>query len=239
MDIYRMWEVCGPLRWPLLACSVLALAIALERVVLFLWQGSSYPRFLRRLQQAVRTGVPEAREFLREQRSPLARVAEVYLQHEQSPDALRQEVVAREASMRLNHLERRTHWLSVIGSISPMLGLLGTVLGLVEAFRQVENLSGQVQPGDLAGGIWEALITTVFGLFIAIPTLAVYHFLEHRIGAVQLQMQWLVASLNEWYGHALVPAERATAPAEQMPEDVAISAGELQRYSGSREHVSC
>jgi hypothetical protein len=96
-----------------------------------------------------------------------------------------------------------------------------------------------VQPGDLAGGIWEALITTVFGLVIAIPTLAVYHFLEHRIGAIQLQMQWLVASLNEWFGHARVSVEQATAPAERMPEDVAISAGELQHYSGSRERTPC
>jgi len=155
----------------------------------------------------------------------LARVAEVYLEHERTSDALREEIVAREASIQLSTMERRVHWLSVIGSLAPMIGLLGTVLGLVQAFKQIESLGGQVQPGDLSAGIWTALLTTVFGLTVALPSLAVYHFLEHRIGAVQLQLQWLIVTLNEWFGHRCPPAELDSA-AEPAREDAVISVGE-------------
>ena len=134
--------------------------------------------------------------------------------------------MAREASIQLSMMERRVHWLSVIGSLTPMIGLLGTVLGLVQAFKQIESLGGQVQPGDLAAGIWTALLTTVFGLSVALPTLAVYHFLEHRVGAVQLQLQWLTVTLNEWFGHCSTPGEEQSAVVETVHEDVVVSAGE-------------
>ena len=81
-----------------------------------------------------------------------------------------------------------------------MIGLLGTVIGLVDAFQQIELAGGQVQPSDLAAGIWKALLTTVFGLIVALPTLAVYHAFDSRVGSLALQMQWLVAHLNEWTG---------------------------------------
>ncbi len=156
-----MFQQSGPLGWPLLACSILAVGVAIERIIVFLWQGASYPRFQRQLRDALDTGsIAAAREFLRTERSPLARVAEVYLEHEQTSDHLREEIVAREASVQLNRMERRVHWLSVIGSLAPMIGLLGTVLGLVQAFKQIESLGGQVQPGDLAAGrhefAWDA-----------------------------------------------------------------------------------
>jgi biopolymer transport protein ExbB len=56
-----------------------------------------------------------------------------------------------------------------------------------------------VQPSDLASGIWTALLTTVFGLTVALPTLAIYHFLDNRIAALTLQMSWVSSRLNEWY----------------------------------------
>jgi biopolymer transport protein ExbB/TolQ len=86
------------------------------------------------------------------------------------------------------------------------------VTGLVSAFHQIELNAGQVQPGDLAAGIWEALITTVFGLVIAIPCMTAYQLLDHWAGAVALQMQWMEAYLNEWFhlkpAHASAHEER-------------------------------
>jgi biopolymer transport protein ExbB len=222
-----MFQQSGPLGWPLLICSILAVGVAVERIVVFLWRGTSYPRFQAHLLDALEAGgTAAAREFLADHRSPLARVAEVYLDHEQSTDSLREEVVSREASIQLNIMERRVHWLSVIGSLAPMIGLLGTVLGLVQAFKQIESLGGQVQPGDLAAGIWTALLTTVFGLTVALPTLAVYHFLEHRVGAVQLQLQWLTSTLNERFGHGSSPSDRVPATMAASQDDVVVSTGE-------------
>ena len=110
----------------------------------------------------------------------------------------REEIVNREASEQIARLETRINWLSIIGTLAPMIGLLGTVIGLVEAFYQIEQQGGQVQPGDLASGIWTALLTTVFGLVVALPTLAAYHFLDNQIAALALRMAWVSSRINEW-----------------------------------------
>ena len=119
-------------------------------------------------------------------------------------------------------MESRIHWLSVIGHLAPMVGLLGTVWGLVEAFHQIESQGGNVQPGHLASGIWKALLTTVFGLVVALPTLAVYHFLDNRVAAVTLRMQWMLAELNAWLDDQ--PTDPGQPPTR--PEPLAESAVE-------------
>lgn len=163
-------------------------------------RSGSFNRLLKQLQSRLkRDTIDQTKGWLSKQRNPLAHVAYTYLDHHESDRELREEVVGREASRQLTLLERRTHWLAMIGHLAPMIGLLGTVWGLVDAFHEIESLGGQVQPGNLAAGIWKALLTTVFGLLVALPTLAIYHFLDNRCGTTTLQMQWLVAYLNEWF----------------------------------------
>jgi biopolymer transport protein ExbB len=99
-----------------------------------------------------------------------------------------------------------------------MIGLLGTVWGLVDAFHQIESQGGNVQPSDLASGIWQALLTTVFGLIVALPTLAIYHFLDNRVAAITLQMEWLVAELNCWLD-GTSSASDATEPTDGLESD--------------------
>ena len=226
-NLYELFQRGGPVMWPLLAGSVLSVAVSVERIIVLLWRRYPYEALSEHLQASLRSGgVPAARQMLRRIRSPLARVADAYLVHERAPAALRQEIVAKEASYQLTLMEKRLHWLSVIGSLAPMLGLLGTVWGLVEAFHQIELLGGQVQPADLASGIWRALLTTVFGLVVALPSLAVYHLLEQHVGAVQLQMQWLVASLNQWLGHEPVATWKPPAMQPQVQAEVVVGSGD-------------
>lgn len=189
----------GFVMYPLLLCSVVAACIALERLLMFSLRSGSFNQLIKQLQDRLkRQPLDQTKGWLSNRRNPLAHVAYTFLDHRKSDPGLREEVVGREASRQLTLLERRTHWLAMIGHLAPMLGLLGTVWGLVDAFHQIESLGGQVQPGNLAAGIWKALLTTVFGLIVALPTLAIYHFLDNRCGATALQMQWLIAYLNEW-----------------------------------------
>lgn len=228
LNLYELFQRGGLVMWPLLAASVLAVAVSIERTIVFLWRRCKYRRLSERLHAVLGSGgIDGARQMLRLDRSPLARVADAYLACEPCPPALRQEIVAKEASYQLTLLERRLHWLSVIGSLAPMMGLLGTVWGLVEAFHQIELLGGQIQPNDLASGIWQALLTTVFGLVIALPTLAVFHLLEQHVGTIQLQMQWLITSLNQWLGHEPV-SEGAKPPAmqPQVQAEIMIGSGD-------------
>jgi biopolymer transport protein ExbB len=81
-------------------------------------------------------------------------------------------------------LERHLGILATIAGVAPMLGFLGTVTGLVSAFQSVASAAGQPSPADLADGIWEALITTVFGLVVGIPVAAAYNYLLSQVQSI-------------------------------------------------------
>ena len=99
----------------------------------------------------------------------------------------------------MEKVEGRLRGLAAITHIAPLLGLLGTVTGLVSAFHRIELFGGQVQPGDLAGGIWEALLSTVLGLLIAIPCMAAYHNFESKADRIARRMQTIVSELDEFF----------------------------------------
>lgn len=228
-SLVELFHRGGFAMWPLLALSVLALAIALERLLVMAWLHQGYRGFRDRLAELVRRGdLRGARTLVEGRRAPLARVSAAYLTHLDATDALRDEIVGRVASESLVQVERRLPWLATIGHLAPMLGLLGTVTGLISAFHQIELRAGQVQPADLASGIWEALLTTVFGLVIALPTLAVYHFLDQRAGALAQEMQWIVSYLNEWFGKS--PAPKAAASPAPAHRGAAAVTQETEHY---------
>lgn len=101
---------------------------------------------------------------------------------------LREELV-RVASLQLERLRSHLRALEIIGTLSPLLGLLGTVLGMIEAFRQLELAGSQVDPAILSGGIWQALLTTAVGLTVAIPVVMAHTWLERRVERCGHQME--------------------------------------------------
>jgi biopolymer transport protein ExbB len=108
-------------------------------------------------------------------------------------------------------LMRRIEYLSVIGNIAPMVGLLGTVTGMIFAFQQVATTRGAAGAGDLAEGIYQALVTTVGGLIVAIPALAVYAVCRNRVDS-------LIAEVAYQSQHALAPIKRRpTSRVRQAP----------------------
>lgn len=107
-------------------------------------------------------------------------------------------------------LMRRIEYLSVIGNIAPMVGLLGTVTGMIFAFQQVATTRGSAGAGDLAEGIYQALVTTVGGLVIAIPALAAYAICRNRVDS-------LIADVAYQTQHALIPIKRRPAGHVRAP----------------------
>ena len=97
------------------------------------------------------------------------------------PEALVREEVQRVATGHLERLRSHLGVLEAIGTISPLLGLFGTVLGMIEAFRRMEAAGAQVDPAVLSGGIWQALLTTGVGLAVAIPTVLAHRWLDRRV----------------------------------------------------------
>lgn len=190
--------------WPLLLCSVIGLAIIVDRFVAYWRIRANYGKFCNELSRRVLSGeagkLDAAIAFCRRQGHPVANVARVYLENLDQKDALRVELIKRQGGMELEMVEKRLRVLSSIAHIAPLMGLLGTVLGMVAAFAQIDMNAGVVQAGDLAAGIWKALLTTVFGLTIAIPCMAAFHAFEGFADRVSRQMQFIVTSLDEWFG---------------------------------------
>ncbi len=133
----------------------------------------------------------EAAELLAEARNPLAgivRTAMLGSLHANDPAALREEV-ERRAGRLLTTLRSHLRGLEVIASLSPLLGLLGTVIGMIDAFRALEAAGNQVDPSVLSGGIWVALLTTAAGLSVAIPTVVALNWLERLLEGVTHRLE--------------------------------------------------
>lgn len=182
-----LFEKGGPLMWPLLFLSVVALMVFLVclwttreaavlpvKMVLEVENRFRHKDYSTILAMCERDGSSFARTMhvivLFMQRNPRAGIEEV------------REVATAEGSRQANILTRQINWLSDIGAIAPMIGLLGTVVGMMRAFMEMAagNFEG-VKQMQMAGGIAEAMITTVGGLVLAIPSVAAYVFFRSRI----------------------------------------------------------
>jgi len=191
-----MWEIFlkgGPLMWPILLCSVFALAIIIERIWYMRRIQIDTHQFLSRiLDKMKRHQIKEALEICETRRNPISRILKAgILKYDRGRQQIK-EAIEDAALYEEPHLEKNMTALATIAHISPLLGLLGTVVGLVRCFQVIQTKSTALQPvspGDLAGGIWEALLTTVAGLVVAIPAFVVYNYLVSRINNFILEME--------------------------------------------------
>ena len=199
--IGELFAKAGLTRWPLFGCSVIAIAIILERGWYYLRLRFNYAQFSRQLFIYLRSrqlskGIDYCQEH---SRNPIPQIAGTYLRN--LKNAQRNSILTREGSNLLERVEARLRGLATITHVAPLLGLLGTVTGLVDAFHQIELAAGQVQAQSLAGGIWEALLSTVFGLIVAIPCMIAYHTYESYADRIARRMQSVVTELDEFFGN--------------------------------------
>jgi biopolymer transport protein ExbB len=183
----------GPVVAVLMAMSVVAMAIVLVKLYQFASLRIGDRRFIEPALAAHRRGEPQkALALLAPARNPIARVLETAIRAEarpQIPEETVREEVARVANLYLERLRSYLRGLEVIGTLSPLLGLFGTVLGMIAAFQQLESAGNQVNASLLSRGIWEALLTTAVGLTIAIPTVAAATWLERRVDRLAHDME--------------------------------------------------
>ena len=187
MKLIDLFLKGGVMMYPILLCSVAAVGIILERLIYIVSASSRNKKFID-LGVKIDINSPDRQGRLlslaKEIQCPVSAIIETAITNLDKPGAQRNIVVQREGSRQRRDLEKFVNTLGVIARISPLLGLLGTVLGMIKAFMTIQVLGGQVDATDLAGGIWEAMITTAAGLFVAIPTLFFYHFIEGWIDEI-------------------------------------------------------
>lgn len=191
-----MWELMqkgGPIMWPILLCSVIAFAIVIERLIRLRQEQIDTKTFMEQISKSLkRNKVMEALDLCDRTGGPIAAILKAgILKHDRTRVEIREAI--EDASVHeVPRLERNLPVLATVAHIAPLLGLLGTVTGLVQAFQVIESKAtalNPVNPGDLAGGIWEALLTTVFGLCVAIPTYVAYNYLVSRVDGFVLDME--------------------------------------------------
>jgi len=181
----------GPVVIILLFLSVIALTV----ILLKFWQFSSYKLSDRgplnkALKAALAGQFGEAMEPIATHRNPISEVMLMALRgkRQEVPEGQLREMLQCAAADRLESLRSQFRILEVIASLAPLLGLLGTVLGMIEAFRALEAAGSQVDPAILSGGMWEALLTTAVGLSVAIPVVAMLNYFERRVDRIAHEM---------------------------------------------------
>jgi len=160
----------GILIWPILLESVLALWVIIERLVFLL---SVLPRRRRALDRFPDELTDPPTAISDATASELGGFAKA-VRKAREEGSLNRSLLSLQAEKLVNEAEKNLSVLNVVAQTAPLLGLLGTVIGMIDAFIQIQNLGGQVNPSDLAGGIWVALLTTAAGLTVAIPALIAY-----------------------------------------------------------------
>jgi len=193
MTLYKLIQQGGPVMLVLLGLSVLATTIILMKLFQFFRSGVFRMAFVEKsLGTLHATGPGEALYVLKDEGNPVARVMESALRSGMDPAMSAKDVdaeVSRVGSAQIRHLESWLRGLSSIAHLSPLLGLLGTVIGMISAFMRLETAGSRVDPALLSGGIWEALLTTAFGLCVAIPAMAAFYYLEGEVDKVRAAMQ--------------------------------------------------
>lgn len=179
----------GPLMYPILLCSIMAMAIFFERLWTFAQAGRGRDTLVREVEQLVQKNrIEEAIVVCQRSSTPLARILLAALRaHGRSREQIKT-VVEETGTRESAPLERYLGLLGTIATISPLLGLLGTVLGMIRAFTVIAT-AGVGTPETLGGGISEALITTAAGLAVAIPTILLHKYLSGRLDHMVLQME--------------------------------------------------
>lgn len=192
-SLIALLEAGGAVMWILAGLSVFALAIVFNKLWDFWRAGIWRRRAVKRALGEWQAGRDSAAlEPLQDARDPVADVLRVALagrSDDSLDDALVREEVARRGAAWLESLRGGLRPLELIGTLAPLLGLLGTVIGMIDAFRELESAGSQVDPAVLSGGIWVALLTTAAGLSVAIPAVAAHTFLERQLERLHHRMQ--------------------------------------------------
>ncbi|HUX73176.1 MAG TPA: MotA/TolQ/ExbB proton channel family protein [Steroidobacteraceae bacterium] len=209
-----MWEIIragGGFMWPIVLCSIISVAIILER----LWALQSSRVIPRDLGRKVWNWIESDQltdKFIAalEQTSPLGKLLAIGLANRNRPRALMVERLEDGGRHVVHELERFLNTLGTIAAVAPLLGLLGTVAGIIRAFSAI-TVNGLGDPQILSGGIGEALITTAAGLSVAIPSLIAYRYLRGKVERLVIQMEKEAMKLVDALDDRANPAGRASA----------------------------
>ncbi|WP_111684869.1 MotA/TolQ/ExbB proton channel family protein [Winogradskyella tangerina] len=172
-----------------LLCLILGLAIAIERIIFLNLSTTNTKKLTQNVEEALASGgIEAAKEVCRNTKGPVASIFYQGLDRaDEDIDAAEKAVVAY-GGVQMGQLEKNVSWISLFIALAPMLGFMGTVIGMIQAFDKIEA-AGDMQPSLVAGGIKVALLTTVFGLIVAIILQIFYNYIIAKIDSIVNDME--------------------------------------------------
>ncbi len=180
----------GPLMWLLLLLSVISITVSLERLIYFHRATIRVGEFLRGLSSLLsRRNFAEALHECAGTPGPVARVIHAAIIRHEAPRHELKEIVQEAGQLEVPKLERHLPLLAAIAYLAPLVGLLGTVTGLMDAFLAISSHAGYATSTEVSIGIYKSLLTTAAGLVVAIPTSLAYSFLSSRVNTLMHDME--------------------------------------------------
>ena len=174
---------------PVLICLIIGLALSIERIVYLNLSTVNTKKFLDEVETALKNGgVEAAKEVCRNTRGPIASIFYQGLDRSDEGIEMVEKSVVAYGGVQMGLLEKGLSWLSLFIALAPMLGFMGTVIGMIQAFEQIVK-DGQVSPITVAGGIQVALLTTVFGLIAAIILQIFYNYIVSKVDGIVNEME--------------------------------------------------
>ena len=197
LDLISLVLKGGPVMLILLGLSIISLTIIIIKIFQFyksdIYNGNKILPVYKLLED---NKISQSRELLNSIIHPSSNIITSILDNKNLSNEDRENEVSIIGEKQLRNLEFLLKPLEVISNVAPLLGLLGTVIGMITAFSKLENAGSKVDPAILAGGIWEALLTTAFGLIVAIPALAAFYWLDGKIDKVREEMRHAAIKAN-------------------------------------------
>lgn len=190
MKLIEMFLKGGLVMWPILICSIIGLAITIEKFIVIRKSKINVPAFSIKIRGILKKkDVASAMGYCMEEKSPIANIIRRGLKKIKFGRRRVLDAIEVAGKQEISKLEKGLSTLATVAGAAPMLGFLGTVTGMIAAFMKIQELQGNASPADLASGIWEALLTTAFGLFVGIPALALYNYFVSLIKKIVLDME--------------------------------------------------
>ena len=177
MNLLDIFLKGGFIMWPILLSSIIGLAVSIDRFIMLRKAKINVPAFMVRIRGFIKKkDISGAISYCMQEKSPVANIVRKGLKKYKYGHDRVKDSIENAGSQEVSKLEKGLSVLASVAGIAPLLGFLGTVTGMIQAFMTIQDLAGAANPSDLAGGIWEALITTAFGLIIGIPAFALYNY---------------------------------------------------------------
>lgn len=188
--MFELLSKGGILVFPIMLCSALALAIFLERIVRFTKMKSRGAGLAEKIAGFLVEGNEQAAaSAAKKSDSPMGRILTQAISVKDNDREMLETVIVNATEEEVRNLSSNIQTLATIGNIAPILGLLGTVIGMIKAFMVIQQMGGKVNAAVLAGGIWEAMLTTALGLGVALPVIVAHSYLVNRVDSYEARLQ--------------------------------------------------